>query len=139
MEYSSVKAFKEKAVIYTSEYWRLRLSEECKRSERYLHFFSVLVLAPEPFIQDDISEMEKLGNIASLIRSNVRATDILGVMEDKSLVMILPETPGEGALTVSRRLVELVKLRRESMNIKMALYPRDGSHDLELLEKLNLQ
>jgi len=139
MKYSSVEVFNnEEARIYTSEYWRLRLWEECKRSERYLHFFSVLVFDPKPFIQGDAYEMENFTDIANLIRSSVRAADVLGIMEDKSFALILPETPREEALNVSSRLAELVELRREPMDIKMALYPQDGSCDSELLEKLNL-
>jgi len=129
--------------VFTPQYWRLRLAEECSRSERYLHFFSTLTLDTLPFILDKGEEQrtEKLSEIALLLRTNVRKTDIIGLMEDGNFALILPETPSEGAEVVVRRLTELLTLMEgpgKPVRMKLALYPRDGSRDIDLIEKLGL-
>ena len=129
--------------VLTPQCWRLKLVEECNRSERYLHFFSILTLDTFPFIldKDEEQQIEKLLEIATLLRTNVRKTDIIGLMEDGNFALILPETPGEGAEVVVRRLKELLELMEgpeKPIRIKLALYPRDGSRDVDLLERLGL-
>jgi len=129
--------------VFTPQYWRLRLAEECNRSERYLHFFSILTLDTLPLIldADEERQIEKLSEIATLLRMNVRKTDIIGLMEDGNFALILPETPGEGAEVVVRRLKELLELMEgpeKPIRMKLALYPRDGSRDVDLLERLGL-
>jgi len=137
-----VLVFDELTGVFTSQYWRLRLAEECRRSERYLHFFSVLTLDTAPFVQGEESQLraEKLAEIAGLLRSNVRSTDIIGLMEDGNFALILPETPGEGAQAVIRRLTEQIRLIEgdKPVRMKVAVYPRDGSSDVDLLERVNL-
>lgn len=140
---NQVVVFDRSTGVFTPQYWRLRLTEECYRSERYLHFFSILTLDTLPFIADMDEErrVEKLSEIASLLKSSVRRTDIIGLMEDGSFALILPETPGEGAEAAMRRLEELLRLMEgpeKPIRMKLALYPRDGSRDVDLLEKLGL-
>ena len=116
--------FDEMTGILAPQYWRLRLAEECRRSERYLHFFSVLTIDATPFLwgKEDRSRIEKLIEMANLLRSNVRSTDILSFMENQHFALILPETPYEGAEAVRRRLSELIRLTEGEKPIRTVSY-----------------
>jgi len=132
--------FDEMTGILAPQYWRLRLAEECKRSERYLHFFSVLAIDISPFLWEEGKFLvEKLIEIANLLKSNVRSTDILSFVKNRYFAIILPETPQEGAEAVRRRLSELIRFTQgEKPGMKVAVYPRDGTSEIDLMGKVDL-
>ncbi|HOD65110.1 MAG TPA: hypothetical protein PLR32_02885 [candidate division Zixibacteria bacterium] len=106
---------------------------ELKRAERYSVFVSLVVF--------DLSFLENhLGPGASSVvhslsqeaRRNVREIDVVSVMDGCKLVLLLPETPRQGAEIASRRVSEILRDRLSRDNsaaaekiipLEMASYP----------------
>jgi GGDEF domain-containing protein len=85
---------------------------ELKRSERYCSFLSLIRIRMEELDERlerkfpaDESQWELFReNIAGIIRSCVRSTDVVSDVERGTLGLLLVETPSDGAETLSRRL-----------------------------------
>ena len=106
---------------------------ELKRAERYSGFVS-LVVFDLAFLQDHFGPeapaiMQDLSNEA---RRNVREIDVVSVMDGCKLVLLLPETPRQGAEIASRRVTEILRNRLIRNNngvaeklipLEMASYP----------------
>lgn len=104
----------------------LRAKQELKRAERYCEFLSLLVL--------DLSGLTRLAKRGSLrgyrrvetllediekvVKDRksrvVRETDIISRIENQKLLLLLPETPKEGAKVLAKRLGETLKYRISS-------------------------
>jgi len=108
--------------FYRSHYdFGLRTKQELKRAERYCEFLSLLVL--------DLSSLTKfakrgglisyrrletlLEDIEKMVKDRedrvVRETDLVSGVENQKLLLLLPETPKEGARSLSKRIGEAVK------------------------------
>jgi len=95
----------------------LRAKQELKRAERYCEFLSLLVV--------DLSSLTKfakrgalksyrrvetlLEELERLVKKSVRETDLVSGVEDQKLLLLLSETPKEGARSLAKRLGEAVK------------------------------
>ena len=95
----------------------LRAKQELKRAERYCEFLSLLVV--------DLSSLAKFAKggamksyqrvetffeeLERLVKGSVRETDLVSGVEDQKLLLLLSETPKEGAKSLSKRLGERVK------------------------------
>ncbi len=95
----------------------LRARQELKRAERYCEFLSLLII--------DLSSLAKfarrgalksyrrmevlLEELEALVQKSVRETDLVSGVEDHKLLLLLSETPKEGAKSLARRLEERVK------------------------------
>ena len=122
---------------------------EKRRSERYNHYFSVLLLASE-----QVSATDLLGTAAGLLRG----TDILGIVDGDgsfhlaggpgqapetasaepqahtkgAVGIILPETDREGTeMTLSR--LKAVLTPEDGVKVGCAIYPDDGTDAEQLL------
>jgi GGDEF domain-containing protein len=95
----------------------LRAKHELKRAERYCEFLSLLIV--------DLSSLSKFAKrgalksyrrmevlsqeLEALILKSVRETDLVSGIEDHKLLLLLSETPKEGARSLAKRLEERVK------------------------------
>jgi len=95
----------------------LRAKHELKRAERYCEFLSLLII--------DLSSLSKFAKrgalksyrrmevlsqeLEALILKSVRETDLVSGVQDHKLLLLLSETPKEGAKSLAKRLGERVK------------------------------
>ncbi|MCJ7507474.1 MAG: diguanylate cyclase [candidate division Zixibacteria bacterium] len=98
------------------KFFGLRTEQELKRAERYCEFLSLMVIdisSLSKFVQKkNITEQrlkELEGNLESIVRKNVRETDIVSKFEKNRLALLLSETPKEGANCVCGRLEEEIR------------------------------
>ena len=106
---------------------------ELKRAERYSVFVSLVVFdlsfLEEHFGPDTASIISRLSQET---RNNVREIDVVSVVDDDKLVLLLPETPRQGAEMAGRRVRELLRdrlsgeeddLSERVIPLEMASYP----------------
>ncbi len=121
---------KERDVSLTveSEEFCSRLAEEIKRSERYEHPFTMLILRPPK----TLGKREMVGSpwFDSLVRSlAVRGCDVVAVFEDDSAVaVLLPETGVSGAGALLERLRSAIPDANPGWGYTLLEYPlnREG-------------
>ncbi len=125
------------------------LLREKRRSERYNHYFSIMLVSSEK-----VGALEMLHTSAG----SLRVSDILGLVDgegryhslhragngleglaqmaqpngDEAVGVVLPETDRDGAETVARRLRSVMAVDDE-VKIGLAVYPDDGTNAEELL------
>jgi GGDEF domain-containing protein len=90
----------------------LRARQELKRAERYACFLSLLNLNLDSLLST-IKKREKFTNgdygaavnkIRDFVSGNLRETDIVSGIEDNRMLILLAETPYEGARRLSDRI-----------------------------------
>lgn len=99
--------------LYYHRYFLRRMAEEMDRARRYSHYLSLVLI--------DIDNMNKINEIygheegdriiseiAALIKSSIRLTDVAARFSGQEFVLILPETREEGAYNVAQRIKENV-------------------------------
>jgi hypothetical protein len=102
--------------------FRSRLAEEIKRSERYEHPFTVLVLRPP--ITSAKEEMVGSPWFDSLVRTLVRGCDVVAVFEDEPAVaVLLPETAVSGAGALLERLTSAIGDANQEWECTVFEYP----------------
>ncbi len=94
---------------------------ELKRAERYSVFVSLVVL-DFSFLQeysgpDTAAIMSRLFASA---RRNVREVDILSMTDESKIVLLMPETPRQGAEIAGRRIRELLRDRLSAESGELA-------------------
>ena len=102
--------------------FRSRLAEEMKRSERYDHPFTVLILRPP----NTLGKREMVGSpwFDSLVRSLVRGCDVVAVFEDEPAVaVLLPETTVSGAGALLERLMSAIPDANHEWEYTLLEYP----------------
>jgi GGDEF domain-containing protein len=90
---------------------------ELQRAERYSIFISLTVL--DLSFLNEIPEDERtesLKTVLDVVSSNVRAIDSVSVMNKQQLGLLMPETSRQGAETVAKRIVSLIKGRLAGEN-----------------------
>lgn len=99
---------------------------ELKRAERYSVFVS-LVVFDLAFLDDhfgpDAGAVVRRLNMDA--QRNIREIDVVSVIDDNKLVLLLPETPRQGAEIAGRRVAELLKdrLSAESPEVAEKIIP----------------
>jgi PleD family two-component response regulator len=102
--------------------FRSRLAEEIKRSERYEHPFTVLILRPPR--TSGKREMAGSPWFDSLVRSLVRGCDVVAVFEDEPAVaVLLPETAVSGASALLERLMSIIPDANHEWGYTLLEYP----------------
>jgi GGDEF domain-containing protein len=86
--------------LLPEELFRFLLEKECRRAVRYAHFFSLLLVKLE------ISDLEDslLSTIANLIQGVIRKSDIIGILQDKQIVVILHHSDADGTQEITVRI-----------------------------------
>lgn len=123
-----------------------KLALEMRRSARYRHSFSVLMLELDGF-----STMEHLNALASdmlfstfctTLNKNSREVDMIGRFDQSSVLIVCPETTLSEAITEAERLrhqIANVHFKKTSQAVNMtvsigiASYPEHGNVPMELL------
>jgi hypothetical protein len=102
--------------------FRSRLAEEIKRSARYEHPFTVLLLRPPAAS----AKQAVLGSpwFDSLVRGLVRGCDVVAVFEDEPAVaVLLPETAVSGASALLERLTSAIGDANQEWECTVFEYP----------------
>ena len=134
--------------LFNARHLNFVLDAEIYRSARYGYEFSLIFFDLDHFKQVNdvyghLVGSKLLWRIGDLLKSNLRLIDYAFRYGGDEFVVILPQTPKENALTVVRRLKDLltskVFFRAENMNIKVtasfgiATFPADGCTHREIL------
>ncbi len=136
--------------LYNNAHFKELLEVEVKRSERYGHPLSLLMIDIDDFKkwQDKrghLSGDRALKEIGNLIRSIVRGVDIVARYGGEEFAILMAETPKE----MARLAAERVRKAIESLNlvdgrdpltvsIGVAEFPRDAREPEELIEKADM-
>lgn len=96
--------------VYHHKYFILRLKEELSRSRRYKHPLSLIMLDVDHFklFNDKYGHLagdEVLKSVADLIKKNTRESDVVARYGGEEFVILLPETPLEGAKNAGNRIM----------------------------------
>lgn len=100
--------------LYVRSFFMLRLEEEVRRSRRYDRQFALLVMDIDKFkrINDTLGHQagdEVIKHVSAAVRGAIRAgVDLPGRYGGDELMIMLPETPPEGALIVAERIRAVV-------------------------------
>src|SRR4051794_9725154 len=96
-----------------ARYWKIRLGEECARTQRYRRPFSVLLVAlADPDAPDDPALLPSEGFAAlagEALRRSIRENDVLCRLHPACFGLILAETGDSGASVVAGRLPATVR------------------------------
>jgi len=87
--------------LYNYDYLTYKLDEEFKRSRRFEHPLSCVMLGFEGQVEEEV-----LGRLASIFLNASRDTDVLGRFDQSSFLFLLPNTGPDGAGIMARRIRE---------------------------------
>lgn len=93
------------------DFFRYLLNLEVKKAVRYLYFFSLAIVQSDLPIKGKGTKTEKnlLGNLASLIRQEVRETDIIGDINPGKFFIILHQADVHTIIRVGNRIRERIE------------------------------
>lgn len=108
--------------FFIGEYGRI----EAIRANRYNTCFSVISIGVE-----GAEDLEFLKKLVTTVLSSVRSCDITGLLADRRIMVILPETDYFGALIATKKLSKAVSSAKKSgpahnVLLSSATFPRDG-------------
>ncbi len=117
---------------------------ETARSERYGSSYSIVILHVDRFkddkpMQDKGEILEFIKKLVGAILEVVRTCDVVGMVEDKRIIIILPQTDYFGSLITIRKLakaLEFITTKGEpyaSIIFSQATFPRDANGFGELV------
>gem|GEM_PF-2036817 len=133
--------------LYTRKYFESALSNELIYAEKEGGQFSIIMADLDKFknVNDRLGHQkgdEVLQDVSSIIMSNVRKGDICGRYGGEEIVMLLPDTDAEGALSVAekiRKKIENAKLLGLNTPLTISLgvssYPDHGTWAKDLIDK----
>ena len=139
--------------LYNFRYFRLKLIDEIRRSDRYHQQLTLLMVDVDFFKNINDTQGHQTGNIilqelVSLIKHSVRDVDIVARYGGEEFVVILPQTGLKNALAIAERMRSQIARAfftnsqgqrdvRVTVSIGVATYP-DGLNNIEqLLEKVD--
>ena len=98
--------------LYTKAYGDVRIPEEISRASRYRRWLSSILIRVEfhslPGMSSDATwENRFMTEYCGFIKTNTRASDLPFIMPDRQIVILLPETPQQGAKDTSTKLLQL--------------------------------
>lgn len=105
----SITTKEEKTGLYNYKYFQSELDKELKRTVRYNHFLSLLIMDLDNFkkVNDTFGHAkgdDVLKRVAQVIMSNLRAQDIPARFGGEEFVVLLPETDAKRASLVAEKL-----------------------------------
>jgi len=134
--------------IFNRRYFNKNLKAEFKRSERTQQPLSVIIVDVDHFknINDSYGHLAGdacLKAVARVLKDGVtRPSDTLSRFGGEEFIILLPNTPTEGAFSVAERLLSTVENERvhfEELTLKMTVsigITTTGSSDIDTPEKL---
>lgn len=138
--------------LYSPEYASIRIPEELSRASRYRRWLCGVLLAvdytyiPGPNYQED-KENAFMKAFSAFVRVSIRVSDMAFYLGDRKILILLPETPQQGAKDVSLKLMDLPESLEElkksfpfSVDIKYGFVYYSGNYPMnkdQFLEKLH--
>lgn len=133
--------------LYTEKYLKVGLEQEILRAKRFGREVSLLLLSvdlPQKIRQD--MQYRVLKQLGSFVKMYTRSIDV-GVRYSDSVLVILPETPMEGARRAGEKIKEQIEKHifvhhdtglefNVKVNIRLAVYPQHGTDRQTLLDHL---
>jgi len=129
--------------VYNFRYLRQRLGEEFQRAARLREPLSVVFLDFDRFkeVNDTFGHAEGdavLEKIGAALRQNVRGEDFVGRLGGDEFLLVLPQTPREGAARVAQRIkqaLDAVELKTSNgtpvdfltVSMGVATFPEDAT------------
>jgi len=115
--------------------WRRRLEEEIARASEHERPLAALVISPGPPANE---ATPSLGSWASsplhAAESALRLIDVVGIDEQKQLLVLFPELDPAAADRAASQLVSAMRSSFPSLRVGVAHWPRDGSDADTLLD-----
>lgn len=137
--------------LYNHRYFQEHIAREIARAHRHDRPFSLLFLDLDHFKRYNDTHGhpqgdELLRELAGILRERLRQSDMAARYGGEEFVLVLPETPREGALIVAegicRRVADAPFKGRErqpdgavTISIGIATYPLDGNCAADLIER----
>jgi lipopolysaccharide/colanic/teichoic acid biosynthesis glycosyltransferase len=98
----------------------LAITKERQRSDRYGYSFSVVSLR---LLLKGHADSGRLGEMKRILAARLRLTDERGVNRDGSIVIVLPQTDHDGAVTVVSSLAKLASFEQIYFEAEIHVYP----------------
>lgn len=116
--------------LFSLAYFHSRLAEEITRSERYRHFFSLVLIHVEltghHSTQQLTLELKRIGQ--ELMLGVTRRTDIITLYRRRQLVIMLPETDTKGANLLLARYQAMYPSQGRRLSHSILTYPNDAAN-----------
>ena len=126
--------------VYNYRFLKNALSRELRRASRYGQALSLSIVSLDN-VQAHVAEHGELrgsmllNELSSVLTQQVRSFDVLGKYGDDAFMLILPQTPSEGAAEVAERVRSAVERNAFSsaaagavtVSVGVASFPQDGS------------
>lgn len=109
---------------FVNEYGRL----ESIRANRYNTCFSIILINV-----DGPAGLDLLKKTVSIVLDSVRSCDVAGLLDERQILIILPETDYFGALMTERKLSKALNALPRSVIFSNATFPKDGKGFGELV------
>ena len=138
--------------IYNRRYFEERLSEELRRAERFVHPLSVVLVDIDHFKRINDTHGHQVGDLvlvsfARFLQSNIREVDILARYGGEEMVIIMPETRPEDAMSITKRIADKLKetvFKTEdgveitlTFSAGVAIFPQHGTDAKEIVAKVD--
>ncbi len=148
LEFHSIKD--DITLAYNQKYLRAWLHNEIERSKRYNTIFSLVFFDLDNLkaineIHGHLIGTEVLKAVATVLRQQVRATDLLSRFGGDEFVIVLLQSEPENAAFICERIKAAMEATRLTISDKLELkmtgcfgissFPRDGGTVEELIEK----
>jgi diguanylate cyclase (GGDEF)-like protein len=137
--------------LHNFGYFRDRLTEECRRAERYQRLLSLIIFDLDHFKRYNDTHGHPAGNdvlkgVANILRHEARETDLVARYGGEELVIVLPETNRKTAWDVAERIRQRVSERsfetpyaatpeHVTLSAGVATFPVDATHEEELISR----
>lgn len=140
----------EKTSLYNHRYFKYRFEQELRRSSRYSRTFSLIIFDIDHFKKVNDTHGHLVGdlvliNIAKIIKSSFRTSDITARYGGEEFVAICTETNVEGTMLVAERVRKAVeqaqtkiedgKFLQVTVSAGVSFFPKDGATAEQLFEE----
>jgi len=139
--------------LYNYRFFRTKLSDEIRRSDRYHQQLSVLMIDVDHFKEINDLQGHQTGNIilqeiVSIVKHSVRDVDIVARYGGEEFVVILPQTGLKDAISIADRMKNQMERAyftnsqgqrdvRATISVGVAVYPDGVLSPNQLLERVD--